>query len=96
MEIVSIKSKALKLLILKNDARLLPAKYVPKIKYLITLLRGFDGIEEFLIMPKGKPHRLKGDRSDTYSVSVYANWRLTFEHVEEDNSVHILDFEDYH
>ncbi|PHS41222.1 MAG: plasmid maintenance system killer [Robiginitomaculum sp.] len=96
MEIVSIKSKALKRLILNNDARLLPAQYVPKIRRFITLLRDFDGIEEFLAMPKGKPHRLKGDRANTYSVFISKNWRITFEYIEDDNSVHILDFEDYH
>ncbi len=96
MEIVSIKSKALKRLILKNDARLLPAKHVPKIQRLITLFLDCESIEEFLATPKGNPHRLKGDRADTYSISVYANWRLTFVYVETDNSIHILDFEDYH
>ena len=96
MEIVSIKSKALKLLILKNDPRLLPAKYVPKIVDLINSLRDLDGIDEFLSLPKGKPHRLKGDRTGAYAISVYANWRLTFKYVAKDNTIHILDFEDYH
>ncbi len=96
MEIVSIKSKALKLLILKNDPRLLDAKYVPKLRKLITLLRAQESIDAFLRTPKGRPHRLKGDRSDIYAISVYANWRLTFKYVEQDNSIHILDFEDYH
>ena len=96
MEIVSIKSKALKRLILKNDARLLPAKYVPKIIYLIGALQQMPDIDAFLRAPKGKPHKLKGDRSETYAVSVYANWRITFEYDADDNSIHILDFEDYH
>jgi len=96
MEIVSIKSKALKQLILKNDARLLPAKYVPKIIDLIDAFRALDGIEGFLSLPKGRPHKLKGDRAGTYAISVYANWRLTFEYIAKDNSIHVLDFEDYH
>ena len=71
-------------------------KYVPKIIELIDAFRDLDGIDELLSLPKGKPHKLKGNRSGTYAISVYANWRLTFEYVVKDNTIHILDFEDYH
>jgi len=96
MEIVSIKSKALKLLIKKNDVRLLPAKHVQKTRDLIDILVGLETAEEFLRLPRGRPHRLKGSRANVYAISVYANWRLTFEYVAKDNSIHILDLEDYH
>lgn len=96
MEIVSIKSKALKLLIKKDDVRLLPAKHVQKIRDLIDILVGLETIEGFMQLPRGHPHRLKGDRAEIYAISVYANWRLTFKYVAKDHSIHILDFEDYH
>jgi len=96
MEIISIKSKALKLLIQKNDVKLLPTKYVQKVRDIIDILAELETIEEFLKLPRGRPHRLKGSRPNTYAVSVYANWRITFEYIAKDNSVHILDFEDYH
>lgn len=38
-------------------------------------------------------HELKGDRAGTYSVTVSANWRLTFRFEGEDAIV--LDHEDY-
>ena len=96
MEIISIKSKAIKLLIEKDNGKLLPAKYVQKIRNIIDIFIELETIEEFLELPRGRPHRLKGNRANTYAISIYANWRLTFEYVAKDNSIHILDFEDYH
>lgn len=92
----NIKSKPLKRLILKNDASLLPPKSVQKIIDLISAFRSMATIDEFLSYPKGKPHQLKGDRRNIFAISVTKNWRLTFMYVESDNSIHILDFEDYH
>ena len=39
-------------------------------------------------------HPLSGNRKGTYSITVRANWRLTFEF--EDGDAYILDLEDYH
>ena len=41
-----------------------------------------------------KFHELKGNRKGTYSVTVRANWRITFEW-EKDAAVRV-DLEDYH
>jgi len=46
--------------------------------------------------PYGRPHKLKGDRDGFYAVSVYANWRITFLHDAKLQTIHILDYEDYH
>lgn len=96
MDIVSVRHKGLKRLIEKDDDRLLPAKYRKKIRQLIAILIGLEAIEDFLVLPRGNPHWLKGNRSETYAISVYANWRLTFEYEAKTQSLHILDFEDYH
>lgn len=96
MEIFSIKSKALKRYLEKGDAKLLPAKHVSKIKAILTVLLEVETITEFMAYPYGRPHKLKGDRDGFYAISVYANWRITFWHDIENNTVHILDYEDYH
>ncbi|HHL41981.1 MAG TPA: hypothetical protein ENJ42_00035 [Hellea balneolensis] len=96
MKIESIKSKPLKLLILKDDDRLLPQAHRKKIRRIIRALMSMRTIQDFLDIPKGRPHRLKGARSNTYAITVYANWRITFVYHEDDHSIHILDFEDYH
>ncbi len=96
MDILSIKSKALKLFITKNDKRLLPGKYVGKISAVIDVLLDAETIDDVMAYPYGKPHPLKGERVGTYAISIYANWRITFVYEEKEHTVHILDFEDYH
>jgi toxin HigB-1 len=47
-----------------------------------------------IAIPGWRLHRLSGDRSDRWSVSVDKNWRLTFEF--DNGDVFALDYEDYH
>ncbi len=45
-------------------------------------------------LPGLRLHMLKGDRKDTWSVQVSANWRVTFQFVRQ--HVEYVDYEDYH
>lgn len=45
-------------------------------------------------LPGYRLHRLKGDRADTWSVSVSGNWRVTF--TFEGKDAFDVDLEDYH
>jgi toxin HigB-1 len=45
-------------------------------------------------IPGFRLHELKGNRADTWSISVSGNWRLTFKF--RDGHVHDLDYDDYH
>jgi proteic killer suppression protein len=45
-------------------------------------------------IPSLRLHELKGNRQGTWSVTVQANWRITFRFVESDAEV--VDYEDYH
>ncbi|MCH9408654.1 type II toxin-antitoxin system RelE/ParE family toxin [Pantoea agglomerans] len=47
-----------------------------------------------LSLPSLRLHRLKGDRKNVWSVTVRANWRITFEFTDGD--AYILNYEDYH
>ena len=44
--------------------------------------------------PTFRLHELKGDRKDTWSVTVQANWRITFRFSGGDADD--VDYEDYH
>jgi len=39
-------------------------------------------------------HELKGDRKNTWSVTVQANWRITSRF--ENGDAEVVDYEDYH
>jgi proteic killer suppression protein len=45
-------------------------------------------------IPGYRLHPLKADKKNRWSITVNANWRLTF--LFEDGHVYILDYEDYH
>jgi len=45
-------------------------------------------------LPGYRLHSLVGDQNRRWSITVNANWRLTFEF--ENGNVYILNYEDYH
>jgi len=49
---------------------------------------------EDIALPPYRLHKLKGDRSDIWSVSVTGNWRITFRFFDGD--AYIINYEDYH
>ena len=49
-----------------------------------------------LKLPSLRLHKLKGDMAELYSITVQANWRLTFKFDEETQNVYIVDYQDYH
>lgn len=95
VDIISIKHKGLKRFVETGQTKGLPSHYVEKIGVLMESLAAMPNIASFLSLPKGKPHRLKGDRHDDYSINVSRNWRMTFRHNDKDNTIEILDLEDY-
>lgn len=44
--------------------------------------------------PSFRLHQLKGNRQNIWSVTVQANWRITFRFV--DGNAEVVDYEDYH
>jgi toxin HigB-1 len=47
-----------------------------------------------LRIPTLRLHELKGERKGVWSVTVQANWRITFRFAESD--AEIVNYEDYH
>ena len=47
-----------------------------------------------MVPPGWRLHRLRGDRSGAWSISVSGNWRITFE--LRNDEIWNLDLEDYH
>ncbi len=94
MEIRNVKNKALKAFIESESTKGLPPAHINEIRDIVTFLLEAETVEEVFDLPKYKPHRLKGSRAGTISLSVTANGRITFAH--DTNDIIDLDFEDYH
>jgi proteic killer suppression protein len=89
----NFKHKGLKRLYDKNKSSGLRPDFVQKIRQILSALDAAESPEE-MDLPTFHFHALKGDRKDTYSVTVRANWRITFKF--ENGAACGVDLEDYH
>jgi proteic killer suppression protein len=91
--IKSFKHKGLEKFYLKDASAGVQAKHSKKLRFQLAALDSAQNIDD-LDIPGYRLHPLKGQREGIWSITVSANWRLTFEFI--DGNVHILNYEDYH
>ncbi|HEY1758069.1 MAG TPA: type II toxin-antitoxin system RelE/ParE family toxin [Bryobacteraceae bacterium] len=91
--IATIKHKGLRRLYERNDRSGLRPDLVEKVQKILSALEAAEGPQE-MALPMFRFHRLMGDRRGTYSVTVKANWRITFRFQE--GAARDVDLEDYH
>jgi proteic killer suppression protein len=97
MKIKSVIHKGLRRFIEDGDAAKLDPQAVEKLRRILSYLAQLDDIEKLKALPQWRAHQLKGDRKGTWSLSVTANWRLTFKvRAKPEPEIFDLDFEDYH
>jgi proteic killer suppression protein len=93
MLIGKFRHRGLKALYENDDASGVSTSSAAKIKRILAALEFADDISQ-LNTPGWKVHPLKGSRSGVYSITVTANWRITFR--LEGNRVTDINYEDYH
>ena len=91
--IKSFKHKGLEKFYQTGNTKGIQAIHSKKLQYLLTILDAMASTED-LKLPSLRFHALQGDKKNFYSITVQANWRLTFEF--KDENVYILDYIDYH
>jgi len=69
------------------------AKHADKLRLILAQLDNSEDITDMDI-PTLHLHELKGDRKETWSVTVQANWRVTF--LFEAGDAEVVNYEDYH
>ena len=90
---VNIRHKGLRELYERDSGRRLPAHFVPRLRYLLTMLDGARHPRD-MDRPGLRLHPLKGERRGQWSVWVSGNWRLVFR-FEAGEAVQV-DLVDYH
>lgn len=68
-------------------------QHATKIRLILAQLQQARTIDDLRI-PTLRLHELKGERKGVWSVTVQANWRITFRFTEGD--AEIVNYEDYH
>ncbi len=69
------------------------ANHARKLRMQLAALDTAQTIDDMDI-PGYRLHQLTGDRKGIWSITVNANWRLSFEFT--DGNVYVLNYEDYH
>ena len=97
MGIKSIKHRGLKLLFIKGDESKLQPHLVSKIRRLLVLIEALNKVPEDLeVFIGSKPHKLQGELSDFWAITVSGNYRIIFKFDNLSGDASELDFLDYH
>jgi toxin HigB-1 len=91
--IETIKHKGLRRFHEKGDRSGIRPDLVDKVRKILSSLEAANSPAE-MALPMFRFHQLTGDRRGTYSVSVNANWRITFRF--QDGAAYDVNLEDYH
>lgn len=93
--IKSFKHKGLKEFFETGNVKGIQAMHKNKINRILFALNDTTCIND-LNLPGYNLHSLKGDLKGLWSITVQANWRITFKYDEFTNDVYIVDYQDYH
>ena len=91
--IKSFKHKGLERFFLSGITKGIQATHAKKLRLRLAALDTASDIEDMRVPGYGL-HPLKGNRKETWSISVSGNWRITFEFY--DGNAYIVNYEDYH
>ena len=96
MIVRSFRHRGLRQLFEKDSDRLLKQDLVERVRGVLAALAMAESLGRFIreAAPGWRVHRLSGERSKEWSVSVSGNWRITFE--EQDGAIERVNLEDYH
>ena len=90
--IVSFKHKGLEKFFLSGSTAGIQAKHAAKLQVQLMTLNEAQDIDQ-MNFPSWRLHPLKGNLAGYWSITVNANWRLTFKF--ENGSAYIVDYQDY-
>ena len=91
--IKSFKHKGLEKFYESGSTKGIQANHAKKLRMQLAALDTAQSVED-MDVPGYRLHQLTGSRAGIWSITVNANWRLTFEFTE--GNVYILNYEDYH
>lgn len=94
MHIRSVRHRGLLRLIEDDDAREIRTDLLRRVRNIVAVLIAAADMEGVSGPPGWRIHQLEGERAGTWSISVNANWRLTFD--IDQGEICNLNLEDYH
>ena len=93
--IKSFKHKGLEQFFLTGSTKGIQTIHTKKLRIILAVLNKANCLDN-LNIPSFRLHKLKGDMQTLWSITVQANWRITFKFDETTNDIYIVDYQDYH
>jgi proteic killer suppression protein len=90
------RHKGLSRLYQEDDARMLSASHVDKLRKILFAMDAARNLEQLRRFPGWRLHALKGGMAGYWSLTVSGNWRLVFRYDESVNAASEIDLIDYH
>lgn len=94
MRIRSVKHRGLLRFLEDDDPRELRPDLIRRLRNILAALISSANLTGLSAMPGWRIHKLKGNRAESWSISVSGNWRLTFR--TENDEIFDMNLEDYH
>jgi toxin HigB-1 len=94
MRIRTFRHKGLRRLYETGDGRGVPSTLLVRAVDIIAIMEAAPNVSQIGTFPGLRLHRLKGDRSNFWSLSVSGNWRIVFR--VEAGEIFDIDLVDYH
>lgn len=93
--IKSFKHKGLQKFFQTGSLQGIQTMHAQRLRLILSRLNNITQIDD-INLPSFRLHRLKGNMNNLWSITVQANWRITFEFDENTKNVYIVDYQDYH
>lgn len=93
--IKSFKHKGLQKFFQTGSTKGIQAIHAQRLRLILSRLNYITQIAD-IDLPSFRLHQLKGNMNNLWSITVQANWRVTFQFDKNTKDVHIVDYQDYH
>lgn len=93
--ITSFRHKGLEVFFKTGSTKGIQAIHANKLRILLAILNTMTSTDD-LSSRALRFHKLQGNMKDMYSITVQANWRITFKFDEKTKKVYVVDYQDYH
>ena len=94
--IINFKDKDTERVFNGEHARRIPAELQQRAQIKLTLLDAASCLEVMRVPPSNHLEKLKGSRSDKWSIRINDQWRITFKYDADKKNFYDVSIEDYH
>lgn len=94
--IINFKDKDTERVFNGEHARRIPTELQRRAQIKLTLLDAASCLDVMRVPPSNRLEKLKGNRSDEWSIRINDQWRITFKYNADEKNFYDVFIEDYH